>query len=154
MDAMYSADINSDVASLAVSITDTETTISVDDVSKLPTPPNLAVIGPDTNNPETILYESVDATNNNLTTVTRGFQGTAQSWSAEQEIARYFTAKDLLDVQELVTELQNQMKDVDRTFYKVTAPATSTTLGEVETEISSVMTLDEVETEIMSATTN
>jgi hypothetical protein len=94
MDVMYSADVNSTNTELSSGISDTATTIGVVDASVLPPAPNIAVIGYDTDNAETIKYTGLDETNNNITGVTRGFQGTATQWGVETKVARTFTAYD------------------------------------------------------------
>ena len=90
---MFPGKVNSPVTELGSSITDTQTTIPVNDTSVFPSAPNLAVIGTD-EDAETVKYEGIDGTNNELTSVTRGFQGTAKSWDAGEKIARMFTAYD------------------------------------------------------------
>lgn len=88
---MYPAVVNSPVTELASPIDDTQDTISLVNAYVLPAAPNLAVIG-NGENAETILYTGVDG--NDLTGVTRGFQGTAAAWVAGAKVARYFTAYD------------------------------------------------------------
>ena len=93
MQTMYPAKVNSPTTQLASSITATQTSIPVQDVSVLPAAPNLATIGRDVD-AETILYTGVDTVNNTITGVTRGFQGTARAWSAGEQIGRFYTAYD------------------------------------------------------------
>jgi hypothetical protein len=88
---MYSAMVNSPQTELASAITDTDTTIILLDASKLPDPPNLATIGVG-ETAETILYTGKSG--NDLTGVTRGFQGVAKAWNVGAKVARYFTAYD------------------------------------------------------------
>ena len=91
MQTMYPGMPNSPQTELAQAIDDQQTTIPLLDASKLPPAPNLAVIGTD-DTAETVLYTGVEG--NNLTGVTRGFQGVARSWSAGAKVARNFTAYD------------------------------------------------------------
>jgi parallel beta-helix repeat protein len=89
---MYPAIPNSPITELVSNITDTQTTIQIVDVNSLPDAPNIATLGIDTDNPETILYEGKNE--NSLTDVIRGFQGTAKSWDTGTQIARTFTEYD------------------------------------------------------------
>ena len=88
---MYAGKINSPATTLDGAINNSVTTISVADASVFPTAPNIAVIG-NGSNAETILYGGISS--NDLTSVTRGFQGTAASWSDGITISRNFTAYD------------------------------------------------------------
>ena len=88
---MYAGKINSPATTLDGAINNSATTISVADASVFPTAPNIAVIGNGAN-AETILYGGISS--NDLTSVTRGFQGTAASWSDGITISRNFTAYD------------------------------------------------------------
>ena len=91
MQTMYPGMVNSPQTELAQAIDDQTTTIPLVDASKLPPAPNLAVIGTG-EDAETVLYEGVDG--NDLTGVTRGFQGTAKAWPQGAKVARTFTAYD------------------------------------------------------------
>ncbi|PJN56108.1 hypothetical protein PAEVO_28310 [Paenibacillus sp. GM2FR] len=91
MKTMYPAQVNSPGTELAGAIDAAQDTIQVADGSFLPDGPNLLTIGTD-EAAETILYTG--KTGDELTGVTRGFQGTAQSWAAGTKVARYFTAYD------------------------------------------------------------
>lgn len=88
---LYDGIVNSPETELTQNISSTDTTISVKDASKLPAPPNLAVIGRN-EDAETILYTGKSG--NTLTGVTRGFQGQAKSWKAGAPVARRFTEYD------------------------------------------------------------
>lgn len=88
---MYPGQVNSPVTELSAAINNVVTTIALLDASILPVAPNLAVIGQG-DTAETILYTG--KAGNNLTGVTRGFQGTARAWNAGIKVARYFTAYD------------------------------------------------------------
>lgn len=91
MITMYPAKVNSPPTTLDGAIDDIVTTISVVDASVLPDAPNLATIGIG-DNAETILYTGKNV--NDLTGVTRGFQGTAKEWGTGTRIWRVFTAYD------------------------------------------------------------
>ena len=134
MTNFYPPQAGSPETKLSADITDTATEIPVIDVTVLPSPPNILTMV-DGLNFETIIYESIDEVNNLIQNITRGVEGTAQSWGADQEIARYFTAKDLLDIYSALDDLA------------VIA------IGEITTEIISATTLGEITTEIISATT-
>jgi hypothetical protein len=88
---MYQAKTNSPMTELSSAIDNVQTTIPVSDASALPPAPNLATIGT-TDTAETILYAGISG--NDLTGVTRGFQGTALSWGTGTKIARYYTSYD------------------------------------------------------------
>lgn len=102
METMYPGKINSPATTLNGAINNSVTTINVVDGSVLPTAPNLAVIGTG-EDAETILYGVKTA--NELSTVTRGFQGTAKAWDTGIKVARMFTEKDYASLKSNVTEL-------------------------------------------------
>src|SRR5690606_32851249 len=85
--------VNSPATELADNINSTQTTIKVNDLSKLPDPPNIATLGT-TEDCETILYESIDVANSTLTNVTRGFEGVAKAWWQGTPVHRTVTARD------------------------------------------------------------
>jgi hypothetical protein len=91
MQDMYPGKVNSPQTELASAIDDIQTTIPLLDASVLPDPPNICTIGAG-EDAETILYTGING--NDLTGVTRGFQGQARGWSAGVKVARYFTAYD------------------------------------------------------------
>lgn len=91
MQTMYPGMVNSPQTELASAIDDSQTTIPLLDATVLPAAPNLATIGTG-EDAETVLYEGVDG--NDLTDVTRGFQGAAKAWNAGTKVARNFTAYD------------------------------------------------------------
>src|SRR5690554_4791580 len=91
MQPMYPGQVNSPQTELASAIDDEQTTIPLLDTSKLPDPPNLATIGTG-EDAETILYTGVSG--NDLTGVTRGFQGAAKAWAQGTKVARFFTEYD------------------------------------------------------------
>ncbi len=91
MTTMYPAKINSPIARLSASIAADATTIPVDDADLLPDAPNLATIGVG-EDCETILYAG--KSDDNLTSVTRGFQGNASAWVTGDSIYRAYTAYD------------------------------------------------------------
>ncbi|RED54805.1 hypothetical protein [Cohnella lupini] len=88
---MYSGQVNSPETELSAAIDGVVTTISLLNAAALPAAPNIAVIG-EGDIAETILYTGKSG--NNLTGVTRGFQGVASSWGANSKVARHFTAYD------------------------------------------------------------
>lgn len=110
---MYSAIINSPSTTLATGINDIQTNIEVVDGNVILTAPNLITIGYDTQTPETIL---VTVKNGNIFTVTRGFEGTAQSWTSGAKCARVFTAYDHNSLKQNVESLTNYEKYVSVDF--------------------------------------
>ena len=141
MKPMYSADINSDIVILEENISSSATSIKVNNVSLLPSAPNLATIGFDDFNPETILYEGIDTANNRLINVKRGFQGTAQSWEAGANIARVFTAYDHDTFKENIEKLNSNKinKSGDTiTGNLLPAPGAKVNLGSPDRPFSSI----------------
>ena len=102
---MYSPQAGSPATVLSGDIDGVVTTIPVVDVSILPAAPNILTMEKE-GSFETIIYEEVDSTTNELKQVTRGVEGTAQSWTAGQGIARNFTARDLKSLQNNLISLQ------------------------------------------------
>jgi|GEM_PF-6545190 len=88
---MYPGMVNSPQTELASAIDDQQTMITLLDASVLPDPPNICTIGTG-EDAETVLYTGKSG--NNLTGVTRGFQGTARAWSQGAKVARLFTEYD------------------------------------------------------------
>ena len=100
---MYPAQANSPETSLSGALTAAGTTVNVVDGSVLPEAPNLLTIGADGSTAETVL---MTAKNGNVLTVTRAQNGTtARAWSADDVIARYFTAADQTAIQENIKKL-------------------------------------------------
>lgn len=89
---MYPGINNSPVIEIAVSVSATDTRITVTDATQLPAAPNLLTIGND-ENAELVLYNGVE--DNTLTGCIRGFNGTlAQVWMAGNVAYRAFTEYD------------------------------------------------------------
>lgn len=109
MQNMYPGKVNSPQTELASAIDDEQTTIPLLDASVLPDPPNLATIGTG-ENAETVLYEGKNG--NDLTDVTRGFQGAAQAWSAGQKVARLFTEYDYEALADNIRDLAGGIDDL------------------------------------------
>ena len=101
---MFSPQAGSPAAELAADITDTDTVIPLVDVSIVPAAPNILTMQSE-NSFETIIYEEVDSGTNELKQVTRGVEGTTQSWTTGQEIARNMTAQDIQVLQDLIFDL-------------------------------------------------
>ena len=104
--AMYPAQVNSRQTEIAAAIDAMQVTIPLVDASLVPDAPNLLTIGTD-ESAETILYTGKSG--NDLTGVTRGFQGTADSWAVGTKVARYFTAYDHDSLVNNVGELQTDV---------------------------------------------
>lgn len=116
MDTMYSGQTGSPILTLAEDITSTDTTITLnEDVDQLPSAPNLVTIY-DGQSYETILYESVDNSNNQLETITRGFEGDASSWDMDTRVTRLLTAYDVDTFKANITENQGNIKS-DENIY-------------------------------------
>jgi len=104
---MYPGKVNSPITKLMNTINSIQTTMLVVDGTKLPDAPNLAVIGIN-DDAETILYTVKNG--NELSGVTRGFQGVAKSWDANSNIARFFTAYDYDTLRENVDEIDDKVE--------------------------------------------
>ena len=94
---MYDGQVNSITTSINEALSDADTTITVSDGSLLPAGPNIAVIGTG-EDAETILYTAIST--NDLTGVTRGYQGAAKAWDSGTQIARLFTESDFESLQD------------------------------------------------------
>ena len=101
---MFAPQAGSPSAELASGIDAEANVIEVDDVTILPDAPNILTMT-DGDSFETVIYQEVDAGTNELRQVTRGVQGTAQSWGTGQEIARLMTAQDVQVLQDNVSGL-------------------------------------------------
>ena len=97
---MYPPQVNSPQTSLVAGINAVQTSITVFDGNLLPAAPNILVLG-DGNDAETILYTS--KVGNELSGITRGFQGTARAFAPGTNVARYFTAYDQEAIQENIS---------------------------------------------------
>lgn len=94
---MYPPQANSPLTTLAGALTQSATEIMVLAGVVLPDAPNLLVIGGETEQAETVLMTAKDG---NTLTLVRAVQGVAREWPAGSTIARFFTAKDLEDIQD------------------------------------------------------
>lgn len=104
MRTLYPAQAFSPQATLAAAFNSSDTTMTVNDGSLLPAPPNLLSLGAygdDTN--ETILYTVKSG--NVLSGITRAVEGTATSWESGTPVARLYTAKDHDDIAFNISEL-------------------------------------------------
>lgn len=102
MQSMYPGKVNSPSTTLDGVIDDSVTTIDIIDGAVLPSAPNLAVIGTG-EDAETILYAT--KVGNQLSNITRGFQGVSKAWSTGEVIARLFTEYDYKSLKENITEI-------------------------------------------------
>lgn len=109
MKTMYPAQVNSPGTELEVAIDAEQDVVLVVDGSVLPDGPNLLTIGTD-EAAETILYTGKNG--NELTGITRGFQGTAHSWAPGTKVARYFTAYDHDVTINNISELSTGLKEL------------------------------------------
>ncbi len=110
LDTMYAGKVNSPATELDGAINDSITTINVVDGGDLPDAPNIAVIGTG-EDAETILYGAKNA--NELSSVTRGFEGTAKAWDSGTSIARLFTAYDYNTLKSNITDLDGRLGETN-----------------------------------------
>jgi parallel beta-helix repeat protein len=108
---MYPAIINSPETTLSQDITDLSSEIVVEDGNKLPPAPNLATIGYDTAEAETVLYGT--KVGNTLTEVVRGFQGQARPWNSGAVISRMFTAYDHDAFLQSIRAVENDVDSIE-----------------------------------------
>lgn len=94
---LYAPMPRSPLTYLTVGINNSVTTIRVDDVSKLPSAPNIATIG-DGEDSETIRYSGKSG--DSLTGVTRGFEGAAREWSGGVQVANVPCAQHIRALQQ------------------------------------------------------
>ena len=108
---MYDGQALSTTTTVNEALSDSDTTITVADASKLPSAPNLAVIGTG-EDAETILYTGISS--NDLTGVTRGYNDTTnKAWDSGTQIARLLTEYDLEALQDNVEKLiENNMENL------------------------------------------
>ena len=100
---MYKGQANSPFTTTLGELSASATSVTVQDASVLPsTVPFLLTLGYDKSVSETVL---VTAVNGNVLTIIRGVDGSALLWIAGTKCARVFTAKDLNDLQDNVTQL-------------------------------------------------
>ena len=111
METMFPGKVNSPATTLDGAIDNTVTTIDVIDGSVLPTAPNIAVIGTG-EDAETILY-GTKATNQ-LTSVTRGYQGVAKAWDSGETIARMFTEKDYANLKANIEAHETDITEIEK----------------------------------------
>ncbi|MDY8095878.1 glycosyl hydrolase family 28-related protein [Paenibacillus polymyxa] len=109
MKTMYPAQANSPGTELAVTIDATQDIITLIDGSLVPNAPNLLTIGTD-ESAETIFYG--DKIDNQLFSVTRGFQGMAQSWVAGTKVARNLTAYDIDTIHENIEGINSERVNI------------------------------------------
>ena len=88
---MYNGQVNSPQTTLNGAINSSVTSITVVDGTILPTAPMPLVISEGSKEPETVLMTNKVG---NVLTVTRAFQGVAQSWGSGASIGRNYTAYD------------------------------------------------------------
>ena len=101
---MFKPQAGSPSTDLSADITDSDKKIPLIDASVLPDGPNIVTLSAN-DQFESVIYQSKDEANNKLIEVTRGIEGTAQSWASGTEVARNFTARDLETIQSLLREL-------------------------------------------------
>lgn len=106
---MYSAKAGSPKTVLAVQISASATQITVADASVLPSAPNIAVLGSDSN-AEVISYAAKNG--NVLTGVVRGLGGTVASvWDVDTIVARNYTSLDHDRFKENIEALASEKAD-------------------------------------------
>lgn len=103
---MYKGNINAPKTTLTAAISALSTTITVANGSVLPDAPNLAVLG-EGSITEVVLYGA--KTGNVLSSITRGFEGSAMSWPANTPVSRRLTAYDYNTLVDNILMLKTQI---------------------------------------------
>lgn len=103
---MYNGQVNSPQTTLNGAINSSVTSITVVDGTILPTAPMPLVISEGSKEPETVLMTNKVG---NILTVTRAFQGVAQSWGSGASIGRNFTAYDYNTLVENANTINNDL---------------------------------------------
>lgn len=106
MQMLYKGNINGPKTTLAAAISSSATTITVVNAGVLPDAPNIAVLGTG-NIAETIRYGMKSG--NVLSSVIRGFGGTAVAWPINTEVCRCFTAYDYNSLVDNILALKEQL---------------------------------------------
>ena len=137
---MYEAQANSPGTTLTVTITSSDTSISLQNASILPDAPNLLTIGYNTNSPETVLMTAKDG---DTITVERNVEGSNKAWNAGVSIARVFTAKDYND---MLTALESLQTEVSGFASSIDSEASTRASKDIELEdlINTVSNLDQL----------
>ena len=110
---MYEGIVNSPETIIIGGVSTSDTVLFIDEIASLPPAPNLAVLGYDTDNPETILY--MLKYGNSITEVVRGFEGEVQEWDSSTKIARVFTSYDHDTFKANIDELNTGKSDINHT---------------------------------------
>lgn len=121
LDSMYDGVVNSPTTELSEDIDESQTDIPLEDVSELPSAPNLIIIGTGVD-AETVRYNGIDSDNNELTSCDRGFQGSADVWISGTRVYRGYTEYDHSSFKNNINTLNddkldnsNNLSDVDDT---------------------------------------
>ena len=128
MKDMYRGKVNSPITTLAIELGADDVVIFVEDITVLPEAPNIAVIGFDTTNPETIYYGEV--VGNELRQVTREFDkegsiGAKKAWAVGATIARLFTR---YDHDTFINNIENVPEEITTTASSATPAPTGGSL--------------------------
>ena len=105
---LYPPMARSPITYLSEGISDSTTTIQVDDITKLPPAPNIATIG-EKDNSETIQYE--ETSGSSLVNITRGFEGEAREWNKGTPIANVPCAQHINALQEAVDGIESRVEE-------------------------------------------
>ncbi len=109
---MYPAKNNSPITTLSEGINSSDTSMTLSNVSVLPSAPNLAVIG-SSDTAEIVLYTAI---NGSTVTIVRGQNGTTPgTWAAGTPVARNFTAADHEAFRENILDLDTRKTDTGHT---------------------------------------
>ena len=132
MQSMFPPSNNGPVTTLAAALGAAETTMELEDVSKLPAAPNVLTIG-SSEDAELVRYTSVTG---NYLAIERGFNGTvAKAWEAGTRVGRYITAQDISALQRNITELDEEKAENEHTHEITDISGLETDLETLETYI-------------------
>lgn len=131
---MYPAKAGSPKTALTADITASATSMTVEDASVLPVPPNLCVIGAD-ENAEIVSYTTI--TGNTVSGLIRGVgTTTAKSWTAETDVARNYTSFDHDRFIENIQTLDSEKAPKANPEFSGTPKAPTASSGDNSTQIA------------------
>lgn len=121
LNEMYPGLINSVETIITSAILAADTTLYVQDDTRIPEPPNLLVLGGNLASAETVKLTAKDG---NTLTVERAYQGTAKNWPTNTSIARNFTEADYAALIANITALNAGKADSEELIEAVSTEAT------------------------------
>jgi len=148
MQTMFPGIVNSPVTQLSNDITNSQTTISITDPSKLPSAPNEATIGTGEDT-ETITY--TDISGNDLTGCVRGFEGIAKGWSSGTSIGRNFTNYDYSSLVSNIDENNdNYINHINSEYHSISMSRQAVINGNFELWLNGIVFINPLSSSILA----